>query len=209
MSYMAPEVVVVGRQFTAPYQVDLTIVRQSTVTDADGNIMFKVKGKALSLHTRRVLLDAADNPIASFQKKIMTMHSAWKVYRGDSNDSKDLLFTVRKSSLFQMKSELDVFLASNTSKDNCDFKIKGSWFGRSCSIYAEKSSTLIAQMHKKHSLSSIVLGKDKFAVTVYPHVDYAFIVALVVILEEINQEGNKNDDGDFSGASGSDCVPAC
>ena len=44
------------------------------------------------------------------------------------------------------------------------------------------------QMHKKHSVQSIVLGKDKFTATVYPNVDYAFIVALVVVLEEINED---------------------
>jgi hypothetical protein len=49
------------------------------------------------------------------------------------------------------------------------------------------------QMHKKHNLESIVLGKDTFSVTVYPNVDYAFIVALVVILEEINEDRNDED----------------
>lgn len=49
------------------------------------------------------------------------------------------------------------------------------------------------QMHRKHSVQSIVLGKDTFGVTVYPNVDYAFIVALVVILEEINED-RKDDD---------------
>lgn len=48
-------------------------------------------------------------------------------------------------------------------------------------------------MHRKHSVQSIVLGKDTFGVTVYPNVDYAFIVALVVILEEINED-RKDDD---------------
>ena len=44
------------------------------------------------------------------------------------------------------------------------------------------------QMHKKHNVQSVVLGKDTFAVTVYPNVDYAFIVALIVILDEINDD---------------------
>lgn len=44
------------------------------------------------------------------------------------------------------------------------------------------------QMHRKHSVQSVMLGKDTFAVTVYPNVDYAFIVALIVILDEINDD---------------------
>ena len=44
------------------------------------------------------------------------------------------------------------------------------------------------QMRKKHTFQSIALGKDRYDVTVYPNVDYAFIVALVVILHELNEE---------------------
>ncbi|WOG95974.1 hypothetical protein DCAR_0415304 [Daucus carota subsp. sativus] len=166
------------------------------VTDANGNIMFKVKSKVLSPRDLHVLLDAAGNLVVSFQKKIMSMLSTWKVYRGDSSDSKDLVFTVRKSSFFQFKTQLDVFLASNTSKDNRDFKIKGSWFEKSCTtIYAEKSQLSLPRCTRSIRVSSIVLGKDKFAVTVYPHIDYAFIVALVVILEEINEEGKNGGSG--------------
>lgn len=43
-------------------------------------------------------------------------------------------------------------------------------------------------MHKKATAQSILIGKDNFSVTVYPNVDYAFIVTLVVILDGINSE---------------------
>nr|GEV77533.1 protein LURP-one-related 15 [Tanacetum cinerariifolium] len=48
------------------------------------------------------------------------------------------------------------------------------------------------QMRKKHTFQSFALGKDRYDVTVYPNVDYAFIMALVVILHEYNEE-NSND----------------
>ncbi len=35
--------------------------------------------------------------------------------------------------------------------------------------------------------SKILIGKDNFMVTVYPNIDYAFVVALIVILDPINQ----------------------
>jgi uncharacterized protein YxjI len=193
--------VIISPQFCAPYPVDLVIARKLLklsegnfgVTDVNGNIMFTVKGKLFSLRDRRILLDNSGNPIVSFQQKILTAHRRWKVFRGDSSSDKDLLFSVKKSSLLQFKTKLDVFLASNTKEDVCDFKIEGSWFERSCTIYAGESNNIVAQMHRKHSVQSIVLGKDTFGVTVYPNVDYAFIVALVVILEEINEDRKDED----------------
>ena len=44
------------------------------------------------------------------------------------------------------------------------------------------------QMDKKHTVQNVALGKDTCVVTVYPNVNHAFIVALVVILHEINEE---------------------
>jgi hypothetical protein len=76
----------------------------------------------------------------------LTAHRRWKVFRGDSSHDKDFLFSVKKSSLLQVKTKLDVFLASNTKEDVCDFKIEGSWFERSCTIYAGDSSTIVAQV---------------------------------------------------------------
>jgi hypothetical protein len=48
-------------------------------------------------------------------------------------------------------------------------------------------------MHRRHTLASTILETDRFGVTVYPNVDYAFIVALVVILNEINADRSGED----------------
>lgn len=82
-SYQPPppmnSVAVISPHFCVGYPVDLTISRKLMtlqegtfgVTDINGNIMFKIKGKVFSLHDRRVLLDAAGNPIITFQQKVM------------------------------------------------------------------------------------------------------------------------------------------
>ncbi|KAF9660973.1 hypothetical protein SADUNF_Sadunf19G0019500 [Salix dunnii] len=49
------------------------------------------------------------------------------------------------------------------------------------------------KMHRLHSLKTVILDSDSFGVTVYPNVDYAFIVALVVILDEINADRRGED----------------
>ncbi|KAL4322189.1 hypothetical protein S83_047986 [Arachis hypogaea] len=157
---------IIGPQYCAPYNVDLAI-------------------------DHRVLLDATGTPVVTLRRKLMTAHDRWHVFRGDSSDMKDLIFSFKRSSLFQLKTELDVFLAHNTEEKVCDFKVKGSWFQRSCVIYAGESLNIVAQMHKKDTAQSIMFGKDNFLVTVYPNVDYAFIVALIVILDKINKRPKK------------------
>ena len=41
-------------------------------------------------------------------------------------------------------------------------------------------------MCKKTTVRSVLVGKDNYSVTVHPNVDYAFIVALIVILDDMN-----------------------
>ncbi|KAG0542229.1 hypothetical protein BDA96_02G085600, partial [Sorghum bicolor] len=123
---------------------------------------------------------------------VFTMHDKWKVFRGDSAAANDLLFTVKRTSIFQLKTKLDVFLAGNTTAEQvCDFKIKGNYFERSCAFYRGNSNVLIAQMNRKFTLSNVLLGKDTYSVSVFPHVDYLFIAALVVILDEIHRDQSK------------------
>lgn len=43
------------------------------------------------------------------------------------------------------------------------------------------------QVKRKQSFTDRLRGKDAFLVTVYPNVDYAFIVALVVIIYEMTK----------------------
>lgn len=76
----------------------------------------------------------------------MSAHDQWQVFRGESTELKDLIFSVKKSSVFQLKTKLDVFLANNTKEEVCDFKVKGSWFERSCVVYAGESLNIVAQV---------------------------------------------------------------
>ncbi|KAF5762682.1 putative tubby-like protein [Helianthus annuus] len=169
-------ITVVSPHFLAPYPVDLTIVKKLltlsdgnfAITDVNGNVMFKVKGKHISLRDRRVLLDAAGNPILSFQKKLISVHNRWVVFRGDSSDSKDLIFTAKQSSLIQLKTSLDVFLGYNDKENVCDFKVKGSWFDRSCTIYAGDGATIIAQVNP--ILSSTRLANMRSDIETIRHV---------------------------------------
>ncbi|KAL6337694.1 hypothetical protein AAG906_037287 [Vitis piasezkii] len=191
----ANPVVVISPHFCSPNQVELAIVTKLlnlsegslAVTDMNGTFRFKVKGRVMSLRDRRILQDAAGNALVTLRRKIRTVHNKWLAFRGDSTAAKDLLFTTKLSYLPEGKSELNVFLAANTDEEVCDFEVKGSWMRRSCTVHAANSDVILAQMHKELDslkFQSNVLGKDIFAVTVNPNVDFSFIVALIVIMDE-------------------------
>ncbi|KAM1353351.1 protein LURP-one-related 10-like [Malus sylvestris] len=189
-----PTAPIVSPHFCSPNPVVIEIVRKVrtitgdkfVVTDVNGNMIFKVKEAHFSFHDHRVLLDAAGHPIITLRRKFNTAHERWQVFRGDSKDSRDLIFSAKRSSMFQLKAKLDVFLAQNITENVPDFKVKGNWSERSCVIHAGDSSTMLAQMHKKHTVTPVSFGKNNFTVTVYSGIDYAFIVALIAIFCEIN-----------------------
>ncbi|KAI3995364.1 hypothetical protein MKX01_007558 [Papaver californicum] len=192
-------VVVISPQYCTPYQVDLYIakrVKKTTegrhlgVFDINGNNIFKVKTNGF-FSSRLTLVDAAGIPVVSLKPVIFSALGRWKVYRGDSTNSEDLLFSVRESKFFQFKTNLDVFLASNTAEDVCDFKIKQRDCKKNCIIYRGNSDSIITEMHKNKAVRDKVRGKDTYSVTVNPNVDYAFVIAMRVVLNEFNTAKNR------------------
>uniref|UniRef100_A0A2N9IXB2 Uncharacterized protein n=1 Tax=Fagus sylvatica TaxID=28930 RepID=A0A2N9IXB2_FAGSY len=203
---------IISPQYCKPYPFDLAIVRKvkifSTgnfiVTDTNGNVILEVKNRALLFTPRRVLIDAVGNPVATLRKKLMSAHSRWQVFRGDSEDPCDLAFSVKKPGKLQwMKTTLHVYLANNKNEDVCDYKVVESRSNkRSCIIYAGETSTVVAhKMYEKRTVKSVLLGKKNFMVTVYPNIDYAFIVALITILDAISEARRRASGANAGGAS--------
>ncbi|GJV30859.1 LURP1-like domain-containing protein [Tanacetum coccineum] len=187
---------VVSPQFVSPYPMEMLSGKKLLtlsdgnfgVTDVNGNLMFKIKGKLLSLSGKRLLVDGLGNRILTLNKKLSSGRKTWQCFRGDSSDPRDHVFTAKPSYRTQFKTSLDVFLASNRRQDVADFKVKGNWFEKRCSVFVGESTNIIAEVNKKQSVPNIAFGVDAYSVRVDPNVDYAFIVALVAILNEINEE---------------------
>ncbi|KAJ6708400.1 hypothetical protein OIU85_028643 [Salix viminalis] len=146
-------VVVIGPQYLAHYPVELAVSTKAwtlgennfKVADINGTVIFHVKNKPLTLHDRRFMKDATGNTLVNLRQKIMSVHSKWEAFGGESKDEKDLLFTAKKSKLFQFKADLDVFLANNKG-DVPDFKIKGGYAEHSCSVLLGDSNAMLAQV---------------------------------------------------------------
>ncbi|KAA8539513.1 hypothetical protein F0562_026205 [Nyssa sinensis] len=124
--YGIPSISVVGDGFCVPYPVDLIVKRKFIglsdahfdVLDVSGNLFLQVDGSLWQLQRKRIMRDPAGFPILTMREKVLTSHHRWTVHRGESSDATNLLFSVQKSHSLQIKTQLDVFLASNVNEDN-------------------------------------------------------------------------------------------
>ncbi|KAB1224545.1 Protein LURP-one-related 15 [Morella rubra] len=149
-----------------------------------GIIIFKAEGKLFKFHDGFRLNDANGHPVVTLRKKIATAHARWQVFKGHSIDPKDLLFTAVKTSMVQLKTKLHVFLANNTAEESFDYKVEESWSHDRCNIYARNPSIIVAEMHKRTGKSG------NFVVKVNPEMDYAFVTAIILILDAMNKSLN-------------------
>ncbi|XP_076904200.1 protein LURP-one-related 10-like [Bidens hawaiensis] len=188
---------VVGPQFIVPKPLEIIVdkypCRNLVVTDINHSIILKVKPYDTRFHRQRVLLDANDKPIVMLRQKHLTMHGRWNAFRGDSKANSDIIFSAKTEHVIQFKTNVSVTLTNKMGgNDNCDLRIKGSWSKGNCTIFMGDSSIAIAQMHKPETSK---YAKSKFTVTIQANIDYACVVALLAILDAMENPDAKHGSG--------------
>ncbi|KAL9315231.1 hypothetical protein ACSQ67_016232 [Phaseolus vulgaris] len=108
--------------------------------------------------------------------QMVSLHGRCKVFRGESTHSSQLLFSVKKIKKSPGITKLNVFLANNQEKIKSDFRVIIFGDKSSCTVYAGESPNIVAKMENNAG----------FNVLVNPNVDYAFIVALLMIVKDMN-----------------------
>ncbi|KAI7753406.1 hypothetical protein M8C21_031002 [Ambrosia artemisiifolia] len=181
-------VCVIGLEFINPNQLEVIVETNSRgsllVTDINHKVMLKAKECNTILHHQLLLLHADDRPIVMVRDKLLTGHKRWKVYLGDSTAKSDMIFSTQAAHAIQSRTNVHVFLANKKrKKDAWDFLIKGSWSKRNCTIYMGDVSNIIAQMRAMEVSENARFVKDRFTLQVFANVDYAFVVALIAIVD--------------------------
>nr|GLL24383.1 protein LURP-one-related 15-like [Ipomoea trifida] len=154
--------VVIGPEYCAPHHLQISIHKKLYLLAGHGyevkdaanhTILFKVENipNFFHINSKVVVFDPAGNSILTLRRKAFTWRTRWEVYRGESKEEKDMIFSARTSSVFQISTNLDVFLAGNTTSEQiCDYKMKTSFTQWTWDIYVGAScNTLIAQMQEK------------------------------------------------------------
>ncbi|CAN1123087.1 Protein LURP-one-related 15 [Linum perenne] len=197
---------VVSPLYCSTTAVDMEISNKDhrliTVTDDQVNggvVQFKVKSVALSLHHRKLIQDPTGNVILTVR---LMANYKWQVFRGESTEVNDLIFS-SKTEFPAAKDKktrapvMEVFLGGLHDKQKnmikekvgCDFKVQGNLSKGSFIVHEGSADTIVAQQVNKIDGE----GKEKMVVRVYPNIDQAFMVALIVIMDTTNRAAGSDD----------------
>jgi uncharacterized protein YxjI len=148
----------------------------ATIKNKNGDTMFKVDAKMMSMSQRRTLLDAEGKTIGQLRKKKMPGIYA-TVYVGTESDEKKAA-VVKKGLIDIMHDDADIKVDGKVVGE-----AKGNWRAKQFDIFINGNQ--VAHISRKTSLSSLVLDTDSYCIKIEPGVDQAFIALVAIALDEL------------------------
>jgi hypothetical protein len=102
----------------------------------------------------------------------MSLHDTWQIYLATDT----LLATVRRASMVQWKTAMDVYLGSSSNSHNPDYVIRGDYFEKNVNIYqgAQQAALVCLAPTNKHTNSLSVSLCLSFAVESLSSSFYSF-----------------------------------
>ncbi|TFK48428.1 DUF567-domain-containing protein [Heliocybe sulcata] len=155
------------------------------ITTPDERLLFMVKGKILSLRSRKLLCDAEGQPILNIQDKLLTLFKQFRIYAGESEGPK---ICHVKHHFTILGSELSVHFKNFDGRE-VELFVKGSFLTKHAEIYA--GNIIVAQIRRKFmNVGQVFFDKQTYYLTVAPGVDTAMMAAVCVCLDEAVNDKN-------------------
>ena len=147
-----------------------------SVKDENGNIVFKVDAKRMSLSQRRDLVDANGNIVGQLRrKKSPALHKA--LYIGTPDDEKHCM--VKLKGTFNITTcDADIYLG-----DEVIGEVSGNWRAKEYSI--KVNDTVIADAKRKRTTASTFMGADSYCIEIEKGVDTAFVTLITLAFDEM------------------------
>jgi len=191
--------VVVDDKLSNSSATALTVWRKSlvfscngfTVFDSNGDLVFRVDNYPSDLKGEIVLMDAAGMALLTMRRKSwLSLQNEWKGFLGEFREGQKPLFVVRRSTslLIPTKTLAEVYICSlaksKKEKPNFDYRVEGCYAKRSFTLL-NSLNEVVAEVKPKQVRSEITLGGDVFNLIVSPGYDQAFVMGLIVVLDQM------------------------
>lgn len=142
------------------------------ITDDYGNVQFVVEGQVFSLGNKLRLLDTTGNELFYIEQKLFKFLPEYTIFQGD----RDVATVKKKLSLFGSKFIID--------SDYGEFEIDGQPFDYDFELW--KNGRNVADVSKRFFSFS-----DTYGVSISDEEEYAFILALVIVIDQSVHDDNR------------------
>ena len=144
-----------------------------TIKDENGQDYYQVQGKVFSLGDKLRIYDMTGKELYYIEQKLFKLLAEYSLYQGDR-----IIATAKKRfSLFGSKFDI--------ISEKGNFEISGQPFNYNFQIF--KNQQLVATVDKKFfSLS------DTYGVEIADSEDYAFIISLIIIIDQVVHDNRNN-----------------
>ncbi|KAK1438643.1 hypothetical protein QVD17_04452 [Tagetes erecta] len=152
-----------------------------TVYDSNGEVVYRIDNYDRKCRSEVYLMDLRGNIVCTILRKKLLRSGLWDCY--NDKDSRTPWFRVGKAfRFFKNDSVYDVIVETSEEQSisSSNHKIEGSVHALEFKII-DGEGRIAAKVQRKRSSSGIELGEDVLRVTVEPHVDRIFVMALVAI----------------------------
>ena len=144
-----------------------------TITDENGIDRYKIQGKVFSLGNKLTIYDLACNKLIYIEQKIFKFLPQYEIYEGDT-----LVARVKKQlTFFKPRFEIESGFGN--------FQVEGDVWGYNFSVI--KNGLIVARVEKKFMSFS-----DTYSVDVFEGERDEFILALVIVIDQVLHDNNHN-----------------
>ncbi|MBU3111341.1 LURP-one-related/scramblase family protein [Clostridium lacusfryxellense] len=147
-----------------------------SITDVSGNNMFNVEGKVFSLGKKLRIYDMSNNEIVYIEQKLFKLLPEYSIFFNGNYAAK----VKKEFTFFSNKFNID----SNMG----NYEIEGDFFAHDFSIIKNGSS--IAEINKKW-----LSWGDTYEITINEGENYAFILALVIVVDQVLHDNKNKNNG--------------
>jgi uncharacterized protein YxjI len=144
-----------------------------TIKDEEGNDKFVVNGKAISMGKKLKIYDMYDQELIYIEQKLIAWMPEYNIYSNGNQIARvKKSFTLFKSN-FVIESSMG------------NYEINGDFFAHNFNI--QKNGIEVAAVDKK-----LMSFSDTYAVDISNDENHAFILALIIVIDEVLHNNNKN-----------------
>jgi len=153
------------------------------VKDAEGNTVYSIDAHLMTMSERRTLKDASGADVGQCRrKKTPGLHPTY--YIGTMDDDKKCAVKV-KGLMNITKCDADIYLG-----DTVVGEASGNWRAKSYQINLQGQQ--VAEVKRKTGAMGHLLDADSYVMEIAPGVDTAFVVMVVIALDELYHDNSGN-----------------